>query len=148
MKVIKEGDKVSISFEAKLENGETVLKTENEKPLEMIVGAGAIPASIETALIDMKIGDTKTITLEAAEGFGPRIEDLIIELPREGFGSSTDLEIGSRVSMNSPEGKRFVGTITEIKDDKVTVDFNHPLAGKILIFTVTVVSINESTDEQ
>lgn len=148
MKVIKEGDKVSISFEAKLESGETVLKTENEKPLEIIVGTGVIPISIEKALVDMKVGDTKTVTLEAAEAFGPRIDDLIIELPREGFGSATDLEVGSRVSMNSPEGKRFVGTVTEIKDDKVTVDFNHPLAGKILIFTVTVISINNSTDQQ
>lgn len=148
MKVIKEGDKVSILFEAKLENGETVLKTENEKPLEMIVGAGAIPVSVEKALINMKAGDTKTITLESSEAFGPRIEDLIIELPKEGFGSATDLEVGSRVSMNSPEGKRFVGTVTEIKDEKITVDFNHPLAGETLVFIVTVVSINDSSAEQ
>lgn len=148
MKVIEEGDKVSILFEAKLENGETVLKTDNEKPLEMIVGAGTIPTSIEKALINMKVGDTKTVTLEAAETFGPRIEELIIELPREGFSSAADLEVGSKVSMNSPEGKKLIGTITEIKDDKVTVDFNHPLAGKILIFTITVVSIDTPTGEE
>ena len=141
MLVIKEGVKVNILFEAKLETGEIVLKTEEEQPLEVVVGDGNIPKSIEKILIDMKEGETKTITLESAEAFGPKIDDLIVDLPKEGFDSQVELEVGSRVSINSPEGKKFIGTILEVKDENISVDFNHPLAGEKLIFTVTVVSI-------
>jgi len=141
MLVIKEGVKVNILFEAKLETGEIVLKTEEEQPLEVVVGDGNIPKSIEKILIDMKEGETKTIALEATEAFGPKIDDLIVDLPKEEFDSQVELDVGSRVSINSPEGKRFTGTVLEVKDENISVDFNHPLAGKNLIFTVTVVSI-------
>ena len=141
MTIVKEGYKVSILFEAKLETGEIVLKTEEEKPLDVTIGEGTIPESIESALVDMKAGESKTITLEPTEAFGPRLDDLVIDLPKDGFGSDTNLEVGSKVSMNSPEGKKFTGTVMEIKDENITVDFNHPLAGKSLVFTVTIVSV-------
>lgn len=141
MTVIKEGVKVNILFEAKLETGEIVLKTEEEQPLEVVVGEGNIPKSIEKNLIDMKEGETKTITLEPTEAFGPKIDDLIIDLPKEGFDPQVELEVGSRVSISSPEGKKSIGTILEVKDENISVDFNHPLAGKKLIFIVTVISI-------
>jgi len=117
------------------------LKTEEEKPLEITVGEGIIPKSLEDALINMKSGESKTMTLEPIEAFGPRIQDLIIELPKDGFGSEACLELGSKVSINSTEGKKFFGIIMEIKDEIITVDFNHPLAGKSLVCTVKVVSI-------
>ena len=141
MMVIKEGVKVNISYEVKLETGEIVLKTEEEQPLEVVVGDGNIPKSIEKILIDMKEGETKTIALESTEAFGPKIDDLIIDLPKEELDSQVELDVGSRVSINSPEGKKFTGTILEVKDENIFVDFNHPLAGKNLIFTVTLVSI-------
>ncbi len=141
MLVIKEGVKVNILYEVKLETGEIVLKTEEEQPLEVVVGDGNIPKSIEKILIDMKEGETKTIALESTEAFGPKIDDLIVDLSKEEFDSQVELEVGSRVSINSPEGKRFMGTVLEVKDENIFVDFNHPLAGKNLIFTVTIVSI-------
>ena len=142
MTIVKEGQKVCLSFEAKLETGETVLKTEDEKPLETTLGEGAIPASIEKAVVDMKVGETKEITLDSAETFGPKRDELIVEVPKEGFGPETPLEIGTKVSMNSPEGKQYIGTIINVGEEKITLDFNHPLAGKSLIFTITVVSVN------
>ncbi len=141
MMVIKEGIKVNILFEAKLETGEIVLQTEEEQSFEVVVGDGNIPKSIEENLIDMKVGETKTIPLEPNEAFGPKVDDLIMDLPKEGFAADANLAAGSGVTMNSPEGKTFTGTILEVKGEKIKVDFNHPLAGKNLIFTVTVVSI-------
>ncbi len=141
MTIVKEGYKVNILFEAKLKTGEIVLKTEEEKPLEVTVGEGILPKSIENALIDMKLGESKTMTLESTEAFGPRIENLVIDLPKDGFGSDACLEVGSKVSINSSEEKKFVGIIMEIKGENISVDFNHPLAGKSLVITVTVVSV-------
>ena len=144
MDAIKEGDKVSILFEAKLETGETIIKTEENKALNLVVGSGEIPISIEKALVDMKVGESKTITLEPKEAFGPRIDDLIIELPKKGFGSDSNLEVNSTVVMNSPQGKQFRGTVVKVEEENVTVDFNHPFAGRKLVFSVTVVSIGET----
>jgi FKBP-type peptidyl-prolyl cis-trans isomerase 2 len=141
MAIVKEGYKVNIMFEAKLETGKSVLKTEEGKPLEVVIGEGTIPKSIEKALIDMKVGDKKTIKLEPVEAFGPKINDLIIDLPKNGFGPDCNLGIGEKVSLNSKDGKEFIGIIKEIKDENITVDFNHPLAGKSLVFTVTILSI-------
>jgi peptidylprolyl isomerase len=141
MTSVKDGNKISIFFEAKLETGEVVLKTEEERPLEVTVGEGIIPKSIENALLDMKIGETKTITLKPIEAFGPKIEELVIDLPKDGFNTNDEIKIGSRIAMSSPEGKKFTGTVIDIKDDKITLDFNHPLAGQNLVFTVTVLSI-------
>ena len=81
MTIVKEGIKVCILFEAKLETGETVLKTDDERPLEVTVGEGAIPKSIEKALVNMKKGESKTINLEPTEAFGPRLEDLVVDFP-------------------------------------------------------------------
>jgi peptidylprolyl isomerase len=142
MDVVKEGYKVSILFEAKLETGEIVLKTEEGKPLEVTIGEGTIPKSIEDALINMKAGETKTIKLEPHEAFGSRLEELVIDLPKDGFGPDANLDVGEKVSMNSPDGKKFVGTILEVKNENIKVDFNHPLVDKNLVFTVTISSIN------
>ena len=138
---VKEGNKICILFEAKLETGETVLKTEEEKPLEITVGEGTIPVSIEKALVDMKAGESKTIMLEPIEAFGPKTDKLIIDLPKDGFNEDADLTVGAKVTIKSPDGKNFIGSVIEIKDENITVDFNHPLAGMNLEFTVTVVSI-------
>jgi len=141
MQEIKEGYKVTIHFEAKLETGEIILKTEDEKPLGITIGEGTIPPTIEKALIDMKEGESKTLTLEPNEAFGPRLDKLIIDLPRDGFTQDADIIVGSKVAINSSDGRKFTGIVLEIKDENITVDFNHPLAGKNLIFTVTVVSV-------
>ncbi len=93
MTIVKDGIKVSILFEAKLETGEIVLKTEEERPLKVTVGEGTIPKSIEKALIDMKEGETKTMTLDTAEAFGPKLDALIIDLPKTGFGTDCNIEV-------------------------------------------------------
>lgn len=144
MDVIKEGDRVGILFEAKLKSGETILKTEGEKVMKLVVGSGEIPITIEKALIDMKVGESKTVTLDSKEAFGPRIDDLVLELPREGFGGDSCLEIGSVVVLDTPQGKKYRGTILKVEEEKITVDFNHPLAGRKLVFFVTIVSISEA----
>ena len=144
MAELKEGDKITILFEAKLESGETVLKTEEDKALEFVLGEGQIPVTVENGLKDMNVGETKTINLKPEEAFGPYVNDLVLDLPKEGFNDCENLQIGSRVMMNAPDGRKFPGVILEIKDETIKIDFNHPLAGKSLVFTVTVVSINSN----
>ncbi|RLF28448.1 MAG: hypothetical protein DRN05_04070 [Thermoplasmata archaeon] len=141
MKVVKEGDKVLVLCEARLENGEICYKNEKEEPLELIVGRGKLFPAVENALKNMKEGETKELTLEPEQAFGPHLDDLVLEVPKSAFRQDVNLNVGSRVEINTPSGKVFYGTITNLSDDSLTVDLNHPLAGKKIIFIVTLVSI-------
>ncbi len=142
MKVVKNGDKVKILCEAKLENGEIYYTWGEDNPLEIVIGEGTFFPAAEEKMKNMKEGETKTITLEPDEAFGPYMEELVLEVPREAFRPDAKLEKGARIRINTPSGKVFYGTITKVNDYTVILDLNHPLAGKKIILTITVISIH------
>lgn len=141
MTVVEEGDKVHVLCEVKLEDGKVYYKTEKKKPIGFIVGEGKFFSAIENKLMKMKEGETKVITLEPKDAFGLHNDDLVVETPKDNFRSNADIDIGSRVKLNTASGQTVHGTIIEIKDDVYAVDFNLPLAGRKVVFSVTVVSI-------
>ena len=147
MKNIKEGDTVQILCEAKLETGELCYKSNAEEPIQLVVGEGKFFPVVEKALQDMTEGDSKVVTLEAEDAFGPHIEDLVIKVPRTVFNTEVTLEVGSRIKIDVPNGKSFVGTIIAMDDQTLTLDMNHLLAGKRLVITVTVLSIVEQMEK-
>ena len=144
MKTIKEGDKVQILCEAKLENGELCYKNDKENLIELVVGEGKFFPVIEKALQEMKEGDIKTLTLQPQEAFGPHMEDLVIKVPKTAFRPDAELTVGSRIKIDAPNGKSFIGTVLAIDDQTFTLDMNHLLAGKRLVVTVTVITIGET----
>jgi peptidylprolyl isomerase len=141
MKTIKEGDRVQIVCEAKLENGELCYKNDTQNPIEIIIGEGKFFPVIEKALHEMAVGQSKEITLEAEDAFGPHIDDLVIRVPKSVFKPGVDVEVGSRIKIDAPTGKSFVGTIIAIDEETFTLDMNHLLAGKRLIVKVDVLTI-------
>ena len=143
MKTIKEGDAVQIVCEAKLEDGELCYKNDAENPLEIVIGDGKFFPVIEKALEEMAEGQSKVVTLEADDAFGPHIDDLVIKVPKSVFKPEVTLEVGSRIKIDAPTGKSFVGTIVAMDEQTITLDLNHLLAGKRLIVNFTVVSIVE-----
>jgi len=140
---VKEGDKIHVVCEAKLEDGQICFKNEKEEPLELIVGEGKFFPAIEKKLQNMKKGETKTITLEPEEAFGPHVTELVLEVPKDAFKPDVTLSIGLRIKIDTPSGKMLIGTIIAISDEKVTIDFNHPLSGKKILFAITVISIEK-----
>ncbi len=142
MKVVKNGDRVKILCEAKLENGEIYYTWGEDNPLEIVIGEGTFFPAAEEKMKNMKEGETKTITLEPDEAFGPYMEELVMEVPREAFRPDAKLEKGGRIRINTPSGKVFYGTIAKVNDHTVLLDLNHPLAGKKIILTITVISIH------
>ncbi|HHH79381.1 MAG TPA: hypothetical protein ENL13_00580 [Thermoplasmatales archaeon] len=144
MKNVKEGDTVYIVYEARSEDGKTVYyKNDEENPLELVVGEGRFFPVIENELKNMKIGDVKKITLEPKDAFGPHMDDLVIDVPKDVLQSDVELNVGSRIKINTPSGKTFYGTVIELKEETLTIDLNHPLAGKKLVFTITLVDVKE-----
>jgi peptidylprolyl isomerase len=148
MRSIKVGDKIQITCEAKLESGELCYKNDPDNLIELTVGEEKFFPAIEKALEEMGEGQTKTITLEAAQAFGPRIPELVIKVPRTVFENDCEIEIGSRVKIDAPTGKSFVATVIEMDDQTFTLDLNHLLAGKRLIVTFTVIAILAPIAEQ
>jgi len=147
MRSIKVGDKVQITCEAKLESGELCYKNDADNLIELTVGEEKFFPAIEKALEVMDEGQTKTITLEAAQAFGPHIPELVIKVPRTVFQNDCDISIGSRVKIDAPTGKSFVASVVAMDEQTFTLDLNHLLAGKRIVVTFTVVAILEPIAE-
>ncbi len=143
MQDIKDGDKVKIKYEAKLETGEQCFPEDKDNTIELVIGEGKIFLPIENGLKEMKEGETRTITIEPNEAFGPHLDNLIIDAPRNAFKTDTDLSIGMRIKIDTPTEKVYYATIIKMTDSTVTLDLNHPLAGKKLMFTVTVIDVQK-----
>jgi len=143
---IKEGDTVQLLCEAKLESGELCYNNDAQNPLELIVGDGKFFTPVENALQNMTEGETKILTLEPDDAFGPHIDDLIIKVPKSVFNTEVTLEIGSRIKIDTPTGKSFIGTILTMDDMSITLDMNHLLAGKRLIIKITVLFVHQTTN--
>lgn len=143
MKSVEEGDKVNIVFEAKLENGEHCFANDPENSLELVVGEGKFFPVVENGLIKMKEGETKEMILEPDDAFGPHLEKLVMDAPRTAFQTNVDIAVGMKIKIDTPSGKVFYGTITSFNNESITLDLNHPLAGKKIVFTITVIAIKK-----
>ncbi len=135
--VVANGDNVSVIYTGAFTNGTVFDSNVGKQPLTFIVGSGQLIKGFDSAVIGMKLNQTKNVTIPPAEGYGMVNESLIVPVPRSQFGNQT-VHIGMGVT--SQGGQR--GTITAINATTVTVDFNSPLAGKTLVFEIKVVAIS------
>lgn len=140
------GDTVKVGFIGKLENGEVFDTTEGRSPLEFKIGSQTILPALESAVIGMSTGDTATIEIPAADAFGPRLDEAIQTVNRSSFPEDIELSIGKQLQANDSQGQQLILTIVEIGDDTVTLDANHPLAGKNLIFDIELLEILEAAN--
>jgi len=143
MTIAKKGDIVNIKCEIKLEDGFLCYKNDEKNPIEFQIGEGNFFPKIESAILEMEEGETKTIALEPEEAFGPYIDDLVVEIPKDLFHTKEGVEIGvdSKVKINAPSGKVYYGIVSEISEYGLKLNLNHPLAGKKIIITLNLESI-------
>ena len=124
-----------------------------EAPLEFIFGTNSMLQSFENQIDGKNPGDTFTFTLAPEEAYGEYEDDRILELPKNVFlvDGEVDEEIlfeGNTIPMMDSDGNKLMGSIIEVKDDVVSMDFNHPLSGEILHFTGNVIDVREATTEE
>ena len=141
MTQVKHGDTVRVNYTGKLGDGTAFDSSKARGPLEFTVGEGRILPGLEHAVTGMKPGDTKMVVIGAEEAFGQRREDLVVVVDRNELPSHLDPKVGDRLEMRQPEGKSMVLNVTEITDESVTLDGNHPLAGEDLTFDLELVEI-------
>ena len=135
------GRKVTMHFAIKLEDGQVIDTNFDKAPVEFEVGDGNIPEGFESALTGLKAGDHVELTIAPERGFGQHNPSNIQRMKRSDF-KDMDLEPGLVVSFQEPGGE-IPGVVVEFDDANVSVDFNHPLAGKTLIFEVKVLQVTE-----
>jgi peptidylprolyl isomerase len=137
----KEGDKVKVNYTGSLEDGTVFGSLAEEGPLEFTIGERNVLPSFENAVIGMNEGDTKTVSIDPEEAFGHRKEDLIFDVERTKLPPGIDLKLGEVLRVGSDGGEDFDVIIANIDDEVVTLDGNHPLAGKVLNLEIQLVEI-------
>jgi len=143
------GSNVTIHYVGTLTDG-TQFDSSRERgePMTITLGDGQLITGFNDALIGMTEGETKEFTIASDDAYGPHHEDRLTPIDRSIFPENFEFTTGMTVPLQNETGQNFLAVITEFTDDTVTADFNHPLAGKDLTFTVDVLAVseNENTD--
>jgi len=141
--VVSKGDSVKVQYEGRLESGEVFDKSSEDRPLEFIVGGGQIIPGFDKAVLGMENGEEKEVKIAPEEAYGEKKEELVIDVPKERLPENIEPAVGMVLqTQDTNTGRSQMVTITEIDEDNVKIDFNHPLAGKTLTFKIEVVEIN------
>lgn len=146
--VVDKDTKVTFTFEMKLGNakGEQIQQVEKTKPMTVVMGHGNLFEPFEQQLMGLKAGDDFEFVLRSAETYGPYRPEAVHQYNRHTLLTDNeltqeDIEEGMYLPMETPEGLEFSGLVTGITTDTITVDFNHPLAGKDLFYKGTVIKV-------
>jgi peptidylprolyl isomerase len=140
--VAKEGDTVQVDYTLSFSDGTVYQTTVGKKPIEFVIGKGSMLADFEEAVIGMKVGDSKTITIPVANAYGEYREDLIITIKRSQIQGGENIEVGDYLSVTDGSGRTSQVKVVAVSDTNVTIDANHPLVGRNLTFKIDLLEIN------
>jgi peptidylprolyl isomerase len=137
----RQGDTVRLHYQGKLKDG-TVFDTSRERhPLQFTIGTGQVIVGFEQAVIGMSVGESKTARIPMEQAYGPRRDDLIVNMDRSMLPPGLDPEIGQRLELTQTDDRVSLVTVTAATETSLTLDANHPLAGKELTFELELLEI-------
>jgi FKBP-type peptidyl-prolyl cis-trans isomerase SlyD len=129
-------------------DGEIVDSSTDSEPIQFIQGQGNVIPGLERQLYGMEVGDSRDVIVSAAEGYGDEDPDAYAEVPRDEFPSNIPLEPGVELVLKNEDGEELQARIESIDGDTVLLNFNHPLAGKELHFSVVVIELRRATSDE
>lgn len=132
----KNGDTIRVHYTGRLKNGAVFDSSEGGEPLEFEIGSGQVIAGFDENVRGMNVGDQKTIEIEPENAYGEHIASLVGTVARAEMNLGNEPEVGMELALKLPDGQQIPVVITEITEDTVTFDANHPLAGEKLIFDI------------
>lgn len=139
---VKKGDTVTVAYHGTFDNGEVFDSSENHgQNLTFEVGAGQVVPGFDAAMEGMEVGETKQIHIEPEYAYGPHKADLQHEIPREQLPMDRQLQPGMKLMASLPNGMQMPVQIASVTPEIVTIDLNHPLAGKALNFRIKLISV-------
>ena len=144
---VSDGMVVDLDYTLKVDN-EVVDTSEGRQPIKFIQGQGYIIEGLEKELYGMKAGEDKQVVIPPERGYGTVNEEAILDVPKDEFPEEIPLQKGTELKVQTQEGETMDARITSVAPDSVRLDFNHPLAGKELHFSVKVNDIREATAEE
>jgi len=150
---IADNNVVTMDYELRID-GEVVDTSEDGDPIVFLQGAGQIIPGLEKAIYGLTAGDKKSVTVAPEDGYGEIDPDSIVEVPKDEFPEDFPLELGVEITVNTEDEddesleEEMEATIVAINEDTITLDFNHPLAGKSLNFDVNILEVREATPEE
>ena len=133
-------------------DGQVVDSTTKDNPLEFVYGAGYLLPKFEEQIKGLGAGDKFEFTLTPAEGYGETVQEAVVDLPKSTFMVGGEIEeglldVGNQIPMSTKDGQHLLGVVSKVEGETVTMDFNHPMAGKTLNFSGEIVGVREATDE-
>ncbi|REL24249.1 peptidylprolyl isomerase [Rhodohalobacter sp. SW132] len=141
MSKVKDGNTVKVHYTGTLKDGSVFDSSVEREPLEFKIGEGQLIPGFEKAVIGMEEGDKTKVDIPVKEAYGEAREELVINVPKDQLPDEVEPEIGMQLQVNQPDGQPVPVRVAEISDDELTLDANHPLAGKDLSFEIELVEI-------
>lgn len=145
---IADGSVVTMHYKLVLGDGQVVDSSEGSEPLAYLHGSGNIVPGLESAMSGKAEGEKFDVKVAPEEGYGPRHDEAVQTVPRTMFPEDAQLQAGIQFQATDEQQRPIMGTIKEVSDETVTVDFNHPLAGQELNFSIEVVAVRAATSEE
>lgn len=152
---VEKNKMVTVTYELRLggKNGNVVEVSGKNEPLQFAYGVGMLLPAFENGLTDKEIDDNFEIEISAKDGYGERVEDMLVSVPKDIFEIDGKLDyemisVGNALPMMSNNGDQLTGVVKSVDEHTVTMDFNHPLAGEDLYFLGKVVDIREATEDE
>jgi peptidylprolyl isomerase len=139
----KKGETVVVHYRGVLKNGKEFDTSEYREPLLFVIGSGSMLPGFEKAVRTMKVGEVKTVTIKAAEAYGPVRKELIMEIQRDKLQEGMNSKAGDKLRVNNSRGQTVVVKVVKATDTSITVDGNHELAGEDLTFTLKLMAIRK-----
>jgi peptidylprolyl isomerase len=139
----KSGDTVSVDYTGKLSDGTVFDTSADREPLEFTLGQGEMMPAFERAIVGMKAGQKKTFTVAAEEAYGSYYEERVVVFSRTEIPKDITPQVGMMLQQTQEDGSVITATIIEVTDETVTLDANHPLAGKDLTFEIELLNISK-----
>jgi FKBP-type peptidyl-prolyl cis-trans isomerase 2 len=137
----KKGDSVKVEYTGKMEDGTVFDSSREREPLCFTIGARQVIEGFEEAVIGMDVGESKTCGISPEKGYGPRYDDHVLKIDRSQIPPELNPKVGDQLQSRSEEGRPVRAIVIEVDEDTLTLDANHPLAGKNLIFDIEVLEI-------
>jgi peptidylprolyl isomerase len=137
----KEGDLVKVHYSGKLEDGTEFDSSADRDPLEFTIGKGEVIPGFETAVSGMAPGESKTVNIPPEQAYGPHQEGMVAVLERKDVPADLELSVGNQLEVSQEGGDSFLVLVTDFSETTVTLDANHPLAGKTLVFDITLLEV-------
>ncbi len=140
----KMNDTVAVHYTGSFADGTTFDSSVDREPLEFTIGQGMVIPGFENGIVGMTEGESKKISIPAEDAYGAHREDLLVVIDRNQVPPGVDLKIGMMLQVKSPDGGATNVVVRDLTDENVTLDLNHPLAGKELLFEVKLIRVGEA----